>query len=104
MNGAKIRKGYVAVAKTLETLVTVTLMVDASSAANKDGGDTLTKQAVLPFLPRKFDLIGVGPGGDYLEVDQLFWCPDEGFTVWISDSDGDEKFERFRADGWRVAR
>lgn len=85
-------------AKRWQQEVPVLLAIESTSAdGNRD--DAVCKQAVLPFLPRPDDELGVGADGDFITVEQVFWCPAEGITVWFCREE--RRLDRLLADGWK---
>lgn len=80
-------------AKPLIRDLPVTLVIDI-------GQTELRKKDVLPFLPRPADQLAVGPGANYLCVDEVFWDPIEGIQVWFQRPERSLTESRFLDDGW----
>lgn len=70
----------------------------------KEAGETYEMRInmVLPFLPRPGDQLGVGPDQDYLQVDEVFWCKDEGLAVWFTPEPTNRRHavDLFTEAGW----
>lgn len=74
------RPGFRVHAKRWEQEIQATLFCEV------EGGEHGIRRAyVLPFLPRQGDELAVGFDGDYMTVECVFWCPDEGLTVQFED-------------------
>lgn len=41
------------------------------------------KASKLPFLPRRHDVLAVGPGNDFMPVRAVFWHPKNGTEIWF---------------------
>lgn len=84
--------------------VTVTCRVEVPLRRKRRGGvdgANLQRTATLPFLPRIGDMLSVDEGGDFLEVEQVFWSRDEGIEVWFKFLDDVDEAERMRKRGWK---
>ena len=60
------------------------------------------KRVTLPFLPRVEDMLGFGAGGDFVEVDQVFYTPSTNdIEVWCSSQGDEPHFTRLLlTEGW----
>ena len=87
-----MRRGVKVVAKEWHQQVPAILVVDREEGEYR-------KDAVLPFLPRAGDELGVGPRGDYIKVETVYWCAEDGLTVWFVDK---PETHCLVADGWRL--
>lgn len=89
-------RGVRLVAKRWEQIVPVTLVVAVQGTAAE-----LAKANTLPFLPRADDELGVGFDGDYMTVDTVYWCAEDGITVWFKDQADPKLKQRLLDDGWK---
>lgn len=82
--------------------IAVTIRVEVPLKRARRGGIdgiTVMKTMMLPFLPRKGDMLAIGDGGEYLVVDEIFWHPKDGFDIWCESLD--QPAPKMLKQGWR---